>query len=170
VKLMRLASESENFPFELATVCYIEVGADGGVTSPPEEHVQDRVRRGESRLYAVWPGHYRSDLFLIDDIDEYEKALGLQHDPVRTGLQEHKHQVRWSISPCEDRPTGAYVSVEARLDCGCEVKDLKTFARHMRDQRGWDIATTAAWETSSPTSDAHARPTYTFRIRRRSLA
>ena len=50
------------------------------------------------------------------------------------------------------------------------MRDLKTFARHMRDQRGWDIATTAAWETSSPTSDAHARPTYTFRIRRRSLA
>ena len=59
------------------------------------------------------------------------------------GCRSTTHQVRWSISPCEDRPTGAYVSVEARLDCGCEVKDLKTFARHMRDQRGWDIATTA---------------------------
>lgn len=163
---MRLASTSENFPYELATVCYLEIASDGSVTSPPEEGVATRVRSGESRLYAVWPGHYRSDLFLIDNIDEYEKAIGLQHDPIRTGLQEHEHQVRWTISPHEQKPTGTYIAIELQLDCGCELKNLTTFAKHMKAQSDWDIATTANWSTSHPTEDT---PTYTLRARRLSL-
>jgi hypothetical protein len=155
-----------NFPYELPTVCYLEVASDGTVTSPPEDGVTARVRSAGSRLYAVWPGHYRSDLFLIDDIDEYEKAIGLQHDPIRTGLQEHEHQVRWTISPHEQKPTGTYIAIDVHLDCGCELKNLTTFAKHMKTQAGWDIATTANWTTHQPPSGT---PTYTLRARRLSL-
>lgn len=165
---MRLASESDNFPYEQATVCYLEVDGHGVVTSPPEPHVSDRVRSGESRLYAVWPGHYRSDLFLIDDIDEYEKALGLQPAPERTGLQEHEHRLDWRISPAETQPEAAYVEVEATLTCGCEIRDLRTFAEHLRAQRGWHVTVTGGLR-SSTSAAAPGRRTYTFRARRRSL-
>jgi hypothetical protein len=40
---------------------------------------------GQSRLFAVWPGNYRSDLFVVDDLDEYARANGLIHDQERTG-------------------------------------------------------------------------------------
>ena len=33
-----------------------------------------RVKNEGSKLYAVWPGEYRSDLFEIDDIELYGKA------------------------------------------------------------------------------------------------
>ncbi|RSM60067.1 hypothetical protein DMB66_25620 [Actinoplanes sp. ATCC 53533] len=41
---------------------------------------------GTSRLFAVWPGDYSSDLFVIDDLDAYARAVGLIHDETRTGL------------------------------------------------------------------------------------
>lgn len=112
-------------------------------------------------MYAVWPGHYRSDLFLVDDIDEYEKALGLQHETVRTGLEDHEHQIEWQISPSEQKPTGSYVLIEATLVCGCEIRDLRSFAGQMRVQRGWDVAVSGGW-------GGHAS-TYSFRVRRKSL-
>ena len=163
---MRQASHSEGFPYRDRTVCFIEVDRVGEVSSPPEDGVSARVRAGESRLYAVWPGKYRSDLFLVDDIDEYERAIGLQPDPARTGLQAHRHDVTWSISPYERNPDGAYISVEVQLTCGCEVRDLRTFAAHMREQRGWDVAVTGGLSIHhAPDSP----PKYDLRVRRTTL-
>lgn len=169
---LRYASHSPDFPYDLPTMCYLEVGSDGSVQSPPPDGVDARVRSGESRLYAVWPGKYRSDLFLIDDVDDYEKALGIQHDPVRTGLLDHDHQITWQLSADEHTPTASYVFVDTTLDCGCEIKDLKAFARQARAQLGWDIATTGGLSTSIRfTPDGNPQGlTYTLRIRRKSLA
>ncbi|WP_325041453.1 hypothetical protein [Kribbella sp.] len=136
------------------------------MTSPPDEGVSGRVRSGASRLYAVWPGKYRSDLFLIDDIDEYERAIGLQPDPERTGLQSHRHDVSWSVSPYETDPAGSYISVEVVLECGCELRDLRAFAVHMREQRGWNVAVTGGW---SGQRSPGALPKYDVRVRRASL-
>jgi hypothetical protein len=33
---------------------------------------------------AVWPGQWSSDLFEIDDLDEFAKALRIKHDEERT--------------------------------------------------------------------------------------
>lgn len=168
---MRSASHSPDFPYDLPTLCYIEVGSDGSVQSPPPDGVEARVRASESRLYAVWPGKYRSDLFLIDDVDEYEKGLGIQHDPVRTGLADHDHRVSWQLSTDERKPTASYVFVETTLDCGCEIKDLAAFARQARDQLGWDVATTGGLSRSirfGPNGERQGI-TYTLRIRRKSL-
>ncbi|MEV0288190.1 hypothetical protein AB0H36_29075 [Kribbella sp. NPDC050820] len=168
---MRYASHSPDFPYELSTMCYLEVAADGSVQSPPADGVAGRVRAGESRLYAVWPGKYRSDLFLIDDIDDYEKALGIQHDPVRTGLADHEHRISWQLSPHEQHPAASYVFVDTALDCGCEIKDLKAFARQAREQLGWDVATTGGVSTSVRFGADGERQglNYTLRIRRKSL-
>lgn len=42
-----------------------------------KERAYFRAKCGESQLVAVWPGNWRSDLFLIDDMDEFAKANGI---------------------------------------------------------------------------------------------
>ncbi|WP_430495958.1 hypothetical protein ACQRWP_16900 [Micromonospora trifolii] len=36
----------------------------------------ERAVAGTSRLFAVWPGNYSSDLFAIDDLDAYAVQSG----------------------------------------------------------------------------------------------
>jgi hypothetical protein len=121
----------------------------------------ERVKKGETRLYAVWPGQWSSHLFVIDDLDQYAGAFGIVHDEKRTGLANHEHQVRWELSPFERKPNGSYITIDVWLDCGCVVRDINTFASHMQQQRGWDVATTGGWGGSG---DRHH-----VRVRRKSL-
>jgi hypothetical protein len=159
------AAVGKDFPYTQKTVCYIEVVNDGSVTFN-SNGAYGRAVAGESRLFAVWPGQYRSDLFAIDDLDEYAKAFGIVHDRERTGLADHEHQVRWDRDPREQKPNGTYIGIKVSLDCGCEIHDLGTFAAHMRQQKGWDIATSGGWGSS--TQVGHA-PRYSLRVRRKSL-
>lgn len=77
---MRKSSEVEyGFPYGSKIVCYIEHTSDNRIVhiqnyAQQKRDVYFRVKSGESKLYAVWPGQYSSDLFEIDDIDEYGKA------------------------------------------------------------------------------------------------
>jgi hypothetical protein len=50
---------------------------------------------------------------------------------------------------------------------GCEIHDLRTFAAHMRDQRGWDVAVTGGLGSQRTPG---SQPTYHVRVRRKSLA
>ena len=83
---MRSAKEQEYFPYTGSTVCYIEVGKDGEVAQMHHKNKSDRpgvsaayqrVVRGDSTLYAVWPGKWSSDLFLIDDLEAFAKSIEL---------------------------------------------------------------------------------------------
>ena len=164
---MRSAAQSgSDFPYRDPTVCYIEVGNEGTVSQGIDAEAWKRAKAGESRLFAVWPGQWRSDLFAIDDLDQLAGALGYVHDEKRTGLAEHDHQVRWAISPYEDNPTGTYIGINVRLECGCTIKDLSVFATHMREQKGWHIVTSGGWGGSGLGDDV----TYSLRARRRSLS
>jgi len=75
---MRKASE-ESFPYGSKTICYIEHTKDKDIKWI-KNHVQEkrdvyyRVKNESSKLYAVWPGEHRSDMFEIDDIELYGKA------------------------------------------------------------------------------------------------
>ncbi|GAB2992026.1 hypothetical protein LWP59_33845 [Amycolatopsis acidiphila] len=161
------ASTGNDFPYKAKTVCYIEVGKDGKVTQGGGRESYDRALAGECQLYAVWPGEWRSDLFIIDDLDEYARALGLIHDVERTGLVEHEHEVRWEISPYERNPGASYILIKVWLDCGCAIRDIRSFADHMRKQRGWDIATGGGWGGSR--GDDPRAAEYSMRARRKSL-
>ncbi|MFC0526109.1 hypothetical protein [Phytohabitans kaempferiae] len=149
------------FPYELGTMCYIEVAAGGAVSQGADRAACQRALAGQSRLFAVWPGNYRSDLFAIDDLDQYARGMGWVHDEARTGLVDHEHQVRWQVDEFERNPNGTYISVEVRLDCGCTIRDLRAFAEQMRQQRGWDVATSGGY--------SGVGPRFTVRARRRSL-
>lgn len=150
------------FPYTLPTMCYIEIQEDGTVTHGVAAETYQRTLDGKSRLFAVWPGQWRSDLFAIDDLDQYARAVGIIHDEERTGLADHQHDVRWSLDSSEDRPMASYITIRVWLDCGCSIRDLQVFADHMRRQQGWDIATTAGWGGGSGGSY--------MRVRRKSLS
>jgi hypothetical protein len=156
------AASGRDFPYRSPTTCYIEVHQDGKVTQGADRAAYERARSGESRLFAVWPGQWRSDLFVIDDLDVYARALGIIHDEERTGLADHNHEIRWAISPYENKPDGTYISIEVWLDCGCTIRDLDVFAAQMQEQRGWDIAKSGGWGSGGGS--------YRMRARRRSLA
>ena len=155
------AASGMDFPYRMPTTCYIEVHQDGKVTQGAGPHAYERARSGESRLFAVWPGQWRSDLFVIDDLDEYARAIGMIHDQRRTGLADHNHKVRWAISPYEKKPDGLWITIDVWLDCGCTIRDLEAFAAQMRKQRGWEIAKTGGWGSGGGS--------YHMRARRKSL-
>jgi len=75
---MRKASEQDYFPYGSKLVCYIELTKDNEIKQV-QNYVQEkrdvyyRVKNVGSKLYAVWPGKYSSDLFEIDDIELYGK-------------------------------------------------------------------------------------------------
>jgi hypothetical protein len=119
------AATGDDFPYESRTTCYIEVAEDGTVSQGVDTEAYQRAVAGKSRLFAVWPGQYSSDLFAIDDLDAYARAVGLIHDVKRTGLAEHKHQVRWQVSQYEQNPSGSYISVEVVLVCGRAIRDIR---------------------------------------------
>ncbi|MEV8392938.1 MULTISPECIES: hypothetical protein [unclassified Streptomyces] len=107
----------------------------------------------------MWPGEWSSHL------DEYAKAHGIKHDVQRTGLAEHAHQVRWTESGGAQNPRSPYIGIEVSLDCGCTIQNLDVFAAQMREQKGWAVATSVGWGSSSGPEGT----TYSLRVRRRSL-
>ena len=73
---MRSAKEQEWFPYAAKTVCCFEVWADGRIeqverTKTAMREVYERVKKEETKMYAVWPGQWRSDLFIIDDLEKW---------------------------------------------------------------------------------------------------
>ncbi|MBS4784544.1 MAG: hypothetical protein KH009_00355 [Clostridiales bacterium] len=85
---MRSAAATENFPYRMSTVCYIEVEPNGQVSQVPHKNKSDlpgvkraweRAVNGESALYAVWPGQWSSDLFAIDDLERFAEEFGFRH-------------------------------------------------------------------------------------------
>ncbi|MET9715259.1 hypothetical protein ABZZ46_07585 [Streptomyces rochei] len=159
------AAAGKDFPYTLSTTCYIEVHNDGKVTQGAGMDAYQRAVAGESRLFAVWPGEWRSDLFAIDDLDEFARAHGIVHDEERTGLADHVHEIHWVAADHDDNPRSQYVTIDVRLGCGCSVRDRRTFAAQMREQRGWNMAVTGGWGYQSNAGGT----TYTFRVRRKSL-
>ncbi|HSV67765.1 MAG TPA: hypothetical protein VLJ59_17935 [Mycobacteriales bacterium] len=103
----RRSSETEGrFPYGgPGRICYIEHRDDGLDECRQVEDLQaalQRARSGETRLYAVWPGQWRSDLYLIDELDSLADAIGLPADepppeltpPVRFTDLPHDLQAR----------------------------------------------------------------------------
>ncbi|MEV0116597.1 hypothetical protein AB0H77_25670 [Streptomyces sp. NPDC050844] len=144
------AAAGKDFPYTASTTCYIEVHEDGTVTHGDDRAAYERAVDGKSRLFAVWPGEWSSHLFAIDDLDEYAKAHGIKRDEERTGLKEHVHEVQWEPDSFgNDNPRSPYISISVSLNCGCSIHDLSAFAAEMREQRGWDVAKSGGWGSSS---------------------
>lgn len=77
---LRKASEVEiGFPYRDQRVSYILV-VDGVVTNPryaaDKRAAAKALVAGEGQVFAVWPGQYRSDLFVIDDVAAFAAVYG----------------------------------------------------------------------------------------------
>ena len=80
---MRSAKEEKYFPYGLKLICYFAVYPDGKIEQIPNtktaaKSVYEHVKAQDFILYAVWPGQWRSDLFIIDDIELYAEAYGVK--------------------------------------------------------------------------------------------
>lgn len=77
---VRLTSE-QPFPHGWpAQVCYIELRAGELLWMKTRGETREAVTRalsGQSTLYAAWPGQWKTDLFLVDDVDKLAKAINL---------------------------------------------------------------------------------------------
>jgi len=78
---MRSAKETGCFPYRSKLVCFMELSEDGEIHQLID--IGDKRKAyynaidGKSRILAVWPGNWRSDLFIIDDLSEYGASLNL---------------------------------------------------------------------------------------------
>ena len=74
---MKSAKESGCFPYQSSLVCFFEVFEDGIVRQVSNRNDKIvaivNVQTGRSQLFAVWPGKWRSDLFIIDDLKTFAK-------------------------------------------------------------------------------------------------
>ncbi len=73
---MRSSKEAGCFPYRSKQyVCFMELTPNGELTQLFT--LQQRLdacmnaKAGKSKIVAVWPGQYRSDLFIIDDLDTF---------------------------------------------------------------------------------------------------
>ena len=77
---MRLTSENPEFPWQMQTVSYIciadnepkQIGADITARDAYKMAVDDKAK-----IIAVWPGRWRSDAFLVDNLDIFAKEKKL---------------------------------------------------------------------------------------------
>ena len=78
---MRSAKETGCFPYSSGQVCYMEVSPDGAVTQlstvGEKRSAYINAQAGVSKILAVWPGRWRSDLFIIDDLDAFSEKQSL---------------------------------------------------------------------------------------------
>lgn len=141
----RDAAAQEAFPYRDPTTCYIEVHGDGRVTQGADEESYGRAKQGQSQLFAVWPGQWRSDLFAVHP-EAFAKGRGYAPDPERTGLAEHDHEVEWWPNEyASDNPRSPYLTVSVRFVCGCTPRDIEALAKQMRAQRGWEVGSSRGW-------------------------
>ena len=84
---MRNTSNCPEFPYTAKNLCYFEVDKNGEVNRISHYRKSDlmcvkedyqRAKERETTLYAVWPGKWTSDLFIIDDLNLFARAMDLE--------------------------------------------------------------------------------------------
>lgn len=162
---MRSARQSEGFPYEAKTTCYVQVDNYGKVTQVHHNNTEltaayKKARDGECTLYAVWPGRYSSDLFIIDDLNTFADAFGIFRG------DDHVHDIEWKVSEIDDgRSHCAWVNVRFRCNCALDKLGIRKFANDMRAQKGWDIAVSKGYSMHYDSSGTE----YIVPVRRSSL-
>lgn len=162
---MRRAIEVENFPYDAKTTCIISVDGKGNVKQVNQNQSEitaayNSALSGGCKLYAVWPGQYRSDLFAVDDLNAFADAFGIRR------TDNHVHDVEWKLDSFDDGVSrSAWVSVRLRCSCSVEKMGIRKFAGDMYEQKGWDVAISKGYSMHSDGKTT----IYTIPVRRSSL-
>jgi len=76
---MRSAKETGCFPYGSKRVCFMELFPNGELkqlnTDNEKLDALANANYGRSKIVAVWPGNWRSDLFIVDDTDAFYRAI-----------------------------------------------------------------------------------------------
>ena len=162
---MKSAKSVAEFPYSSKLICYIEVSENGSVTQIDNSYhsaaaAYKSVLEGKSKIFAVWPGKYRSDLFSIDDLSAFADAFGVSRP------DDHKHKIEWEVSDYDDGKS-RYAHVDLVFRCGCVMDDnnILKISRDLREQFGWDMATTTGWGSHGDGNETE----YSISVRRTSL-
>ncbi len=164
---MRSTKETPNFPYTLSNICYIEISKDGDISQIP--HSKDEIfsaytkaKSGAVNIYAVWPGQYRSDLFIVDDLDLFAGAYGI------TTSNTHLHDVEYKISEFDDGKS-QYANVDMEFKCGCalDFNNIKSIANDLKQQYGLEMATSTGFGCHQDVISG--KTVYSIRVRRSSI-
>lgn len=85
---MRLISKTPEFPWKDRGVCYVFVSQTldvfhvGSTKDISPLNAYELAKDGKGKIVAVWPGQYRSDAFLVDDLEAYALAFGFAYKPL----------------------------------------------------------------------------------------
>ena len=146
---MRSAKESEAFPYSSTLVCYFSVNMFGTVRQINHDFTSvaaayKEAVNGTNKIYAVWPGNYRSDLFEIDDLNLFADAFGVPRPDT------HKHIVNWKKSSIDDGKS-RYAFVDIIFECGCKLysDNIKIIAADLEEEKGWEVATSKGYGVRS---------------------
>lgn len=138
---MRKVSECKEFPYKERTTCYIFVKENGDVKQVISnktgiEEIKEDLLNNKGKLYAVWPGNYSSDLFLVDDTKALLMAFGLYES-------KHIHDIEWNFSDFK-KDSKVYAYIDCKLKCGCNIDKIgiRQFAADMKKQKNWDVCVT----------------------------
>ncbi len=76
---MRSAKETGCFPYRSKAVCFMQLSPNGELKQLTDRKEKwdayYEAKLGNCQIVAVWPGQWRSDLFIIDDLEEFRANL-----------------------------------------------------------------------------------------------
>lgn len=80
MSVLRKASNAGTaFPYGSKLVCFFEIYTDGTISQlhykMEKVEAYENAKSGKSKIYAVWPGQWTSDLFEIDDLEAYINGI-----------------------------------------------------------------------------------------------
>lgn len=79
---MRSAKETGCFPYSSQVVCFMELFPNGDIKQLNNDvdkfEAYCNANQSKSKIVAVWPGKWRSDLFIIDDLEKFAEALDFE--------------------------------------------------------------------------------------------
>ncbi|MDI5979294.1 hypothetical protein [Amycolatopsis magusensis] len=109
--LLRRTSQNNQFPWQSNLVTLVRVGRDGTVRqaqTDPEKRALVGAARDGDLLLAAWPGEWRQDVFVVDDLRAARLALGLP----RNGTTD---EAASTTTPDTDPRIGRKFTAEPRL-------------------------------------------------------
>lgn len=98
---MRTTSECDgNFPFNNSLLCYIYMGGATLIQQIPNDiSFEDAYKHsidGRGQIVVTWPGKYRTDAFIVDDLTEFAEAKGLIKTDLPVNILGYKENREYS--------------------------------------------------------------------------
>lgn len=150
---MRLISENSDFQWQLNTMCYILVCSNLEVFQIKKDISYEKAYRiaknGGGKILAVWPGNWRSDAFLVDDLEQFALEFGCVKPSLPIEIVEYKHLKEY------DGRNLYYIDFVVKSDKDMlllERNFLERFADEIMRKFGWKVALSKGYGSQHDTN------------------